>query len=76
MAPEKQIERPAQANFEVLRRGSATKKDEAVRPPDAMLAGLEDGTVVKGPDGTQWIVMPAIPRRFEKAKRVVKTAAQ
>lgn len=59
--------------FKVVRRGPQTVKSDN-RPPDTLLADLEPGTVIEGPDKVQWIVMPAQPKRWEKHKRPVKQA--
>lgn len=63
--------------FQVLREGRAARGPVStdVRPPDELLERYEDGTVIAGPDGVQWIVMPEVrihrPRRWEKVKRAL-----
>jgi hypothetical protein len=62
------------AQFEVVRTGKASTKPAEVRPPDELLDKHPDGTIVKGPDDVQWIIAPAVPRRFQRVKRAVSAS--
>lgn len=62
----------APEQFKVLRRGPQVQRSTETKPPESLLDEVPDGTIVSGPDGVQWISMPAIPRRWERAKRTIK----
>lgn len=58
----------------ILRKGSATRAVSEIKPPDAMLAEVEPGTVVETSDKVQWIAMAAVPARWERTKRPIKVS--
>lgn len=59
----------------ILRRGAAqTRPATEVRPPDSLLTEVEPGTVVETSDKVQWIAMPPVPARWERAKRAIKVS--
>lgn len=58
-------------NFKRVTKNSPRAAFNGPTPPDSLLDQFADGEMIEGPDKTQWIAKPALPRRWERAKKRV-----
>lgn len=61
----------ATVDFKKVTKNSPRAQYSGPVPPDSLLGQFADGEMIEGPDGTQWIAKPALPRRWERAKKRV-----